>query len=100
LVAATQQVVLIAILAGLAGILQAGIDLVFFDELMKTVPVNYSATFVSFSQSIQYFSAFMAPLLGTLLATYISLEGALLASSAIRFVGFTLFLLNNKASIS
>lgn len=100
LVAATQQVVLIAILAGLAGILQAGIDLVFFDELMKTVPVNYSATFVSFAQSIQYFSAFTAPLLGTVLATHFSLEGALLTSAAIRFVGFALFLLTNKASNS
>ena len=42
--AITQRVELIAIYAGLAGIFQAGLDLVFFDELMKTVPLEYSAT--------------------------------------------------------
>ena len=100
LVATTHQVVLIAIFAGLAGVFQAGIDLVFFDELMKTVPMNYSATFVSFSQSIQYLSAVAAPLLGTLLATGIGLEGALLTSAAIRFIGFALFILGKKVRIS
>jgi hypothetical protein len=91
LVAATQRVELIALYAGLAGIFQAGIDLVFFDELMKTVPPEYSATFVSINQMLQYASSIFAPLLGTLLATSIGLEGALLVSSAIRFAGFGLF---------
>jgi hypothetical protein len=93
LTAATTQVQLIVLYAGLAGIFQAGLDLVFFDELMKTVPVQYSATFVSLSQSLQHLSTIFAPLLGTFLAGYIGLSGALLVAAGVRFIGFGLFAL-------
>src|SRR4030095_1713259 len=52
--AATSRVELIILYAGIAGLFQAGLDLVFFDELMKTVPAEYSATFVALAQSMQY----------------------------------------------
>jgi len=91
LVASTQQVELMVLFAALAGICQAGIDLVFFDELMKTIPVEYSATLVSLAQSIHYISASIAPIIGTVLATYIGLGGALMVSAAIRFIGALLF---------
>lgn len=90
--AATPQVNMIILYAGIAGLFQAGLDLVFFDELMKTVPVDYSATFVALAQSLQYFSMILAPLLGTWLAEYIGLGGALWLSAGLRFVGFLLFL--------
>ena len=91
LVAATRQVSLIILLAGLAGIVSAGIDLVFFDEQMKTVPVEYSATFVSLAQSLLYTSSLLSPLIGTTLASLIGLSGALLVSALIRLLGFLLF---------
>jgi MFS family permease len=75
----------------IAGIFQAGIDLVFFDELMKTIPPQYSPTFVSLAQSIQYLSAILAPLVGTFLAEHIGLSTALLVSSGVRMLGFLLF---------
>ena len=90
--AATPQIHLIIIYAGIAGLFQAGLDLVFFDELMKTVPADYSATFVSLSQSMQYLSMIVAPLLGTWLADYIGLGGALWLSAGLRLLGFLLFL--------
>ena len=90
--AVTPQVQLIIIYAGIAGFFQGGLDLVFFDELMKTVPAEYSATFVSVAQSMQYLSMVVAPLLGTWLATYIGLSGALLLSAGLRLIGFLLFL--------
>jgi hypothetical protein len=93
LVALTGRVELIALYAGLAGIFQAGLDLVFFDELMKTVPPRYSATFVSFAQSAQYFSAVLAPLAGTWLADHIGIAGALIVSAGLRLAGFLLFAL-------
>lgn len=93
LVATTQRVEVIVLLAGLAGIFQAGLDLVFFDELMKTVPVEYSATFISLAQSIQYISSMFSPLIGTLLADQIGLPGALVVSAVIRMSGFALFAL-------
>jgi len=90
--ALTPQVSLIIVYAGIAGFFQGGLDLVFFDELMKTVPAEYSATFVSLAQSLQYMSTIVAPLLGAWLATYIGLGGALLLSGGLRLVGYLLFL--------
>jgi hypothetical protein len=90
-VALTQHVFLIAIIAGISGIFQAGLDLVFFDELMKTIPVEYCATFVSIAQSLQYLSSTAAPIIGSLLADHIGLSGALIISAAIRLSGFFLF---------
>jgi hypothetical protein len=96
LVASTKNIQVIVILAGFAGIFQAGIDLVFFDELMKTVPIEYSATFVSFAQGVQYSSALVAPLLGTFLADQIGIEGALMISAGVRMIGFILFAVGKK----
>ncbi len=92
LISLTHRVELIALFAGLVGIFQAGLDLVFFDELMKTVPVEYSATFVSLAQGIQYMSTIVAPLLGTFLADQIGLGPSLVVGTAIRLAGFLLFL--------
>ena len=91
LVSMTRQVEIITLYAGLAGIFQAGIDLVFFDELMKTVPVEYSATFVSLWHSMFYAASVFAPMLGTALATQIGLSNSLLVSAGIRILGFLLF---------
>ena len=92
----TLQVEWITIYAGLGGIFQAGLDLVFFDELMKTFPAKYSATFVSIAQSLQYFSTVASPLVGTALADHIGLGGALMASGALRLMGFALFALGRE----
>jgi hypothetical protein len=91
LLATTHSVQVIAVLVALAGIFQAGLDLVFFDELMKTVPIDQSATFVSLAQTLQYLSTMAMPLLGTLMAAQIGIEGAFLASAGIRLAGFGLF---------
>jgi MFS family permease len=90
------QINWIILFAGIAGLFQAGLDLVFFDELMKTVPSEYSATFVSLSQSMQYLSMIIAPLLGTWLADYIGLGGALWLSAGLRLFGFVLFLMPDR----
>lgn len=92
ILAVTHRVELVALFAGIAGILQAGIDLVFFDELMKTVPEQNSPTFVSLARSLEYMSAMVAPLAGSLLADTIGIPGALLISAAFRMAGFLLFL--------
>jgi MFS family permease len=92
LIASTTRVELILFIAALAGLFQSGLDLVFFDELMKTVPPEHGATFVAMAQSMQYFSTVLAPLLGTWVAGYIGLSGALWLSAGLRLVGFLLFL--------
>ena len=92
LTAATQAVPLIVLLAGVAGIFQAGFDLVFFDEMMKRVPLNHAPLFVSFDQSAQNLAAVAAPLVGTLLADRLGLGGALLVSGGLRFLAFILLI--------
>ena len=91
-VALTTSFPLILVLAGLAGVFQAGLDLVFFDELMKTVPPERTALFVSLAQSLQHLSAVASPLVGTLLADQSGLGGALIVSSGLRLVAYFLFL--------
>ena len=91
LIALTNNQTIIFILASVAGIFQAGIDLVFFDELMKTIPPKYSPTFVSLAQSITYLAAILAPLVGTYVSERIGITGALVFSSVICFIGFLLF---------
>ncbi len=86
----------IAIFAGIAGIFQAGLDLVFFDELMKKVPIEYSAIFVSFAQMMQFMATIGAPLLGTFLADTFSIQVGLITATVIRALGFIAFLAGSK----
>jgi Na+/melibiose symporter-like transporter len=90
-VALTQSEPLLFLIVAAAGIFQAGLDLVFFDELLQTFPSQHSATFVSVAQSMQYLATIFAPLIGTWLSTFIGIGGALIVSSALRFTGFALF---------
>lgn len=92
LAAMTRVPTIITIFAGIAGIFQAGLDLVFFDELMKTVPPDKSATFVSVGNMFQYMAQIVSPLLGTSLSEWIGIGPALIFASVIRIIGFGLFL--------
>jgi hypothetical protein len=96
LTATTRYILPIIIYTAIAGLFQGGLDLVFFDEYMKTIPDEYSAILVSLEQSIQYLSVIAAPLIGTSLAVYIGLGGALLVSAGLRLIGFLLFLILKK----
>jgi Na+/melibiose symporter-like transporter len=91
LVALTRRVELIAALAGITGIFQAGLNLVFFDELMKRVPMEYSASFVALAQELQYISSMVAPVLGTSLADWLGLPVALWIGGGVQLLGFVLF---------
>lgn len=92
----TTQSWLIAIFAGISGIFQAGLNLVFFDELLRTVPPEFSATFISVAQSLEYFSMIIAPLIGSLLAEYIGISSALVIGGTIRLFGFFLFFIDKS----
>jgi hypothetical protein len=96
LTATTRRVSLIIVYTAIAGLFQGGLDLVFFDEYMKTIPDEYSAILVSLEQSIQYLSTIASPLIGTSLANYIGLGGTLWVSAGLRLAGFLLFLLPKK----
>lgn len=100
LTAFTRQVGWMVVLAGAASVFQAGLNLVLFDELMRTIPVEDSATFVAVAQSLQHVVVIVGPLLSTTLSEsdYIGLSGALLLGAGVRLVGFAWFLLGGGAS--
>jgi hypothetical protein len=94
----TNVIWLIPLYAGIAGIFQAGLNLVFFDELMQRIPPEYSATFMAAAQSIQFLSTVMAPLIGTLLAESLGFSAALIISGCVSLVGVALFALEARRS--
>jgi MFS family permease len=96
LTALTHHAWLITIYAGVSGIFQAGLNLVFFDELLKTVPVEYSATFVSFAQSMEYMASIVAPMLGSYMADTVGIGFGLIVAGSIRLLGFILFFIKKK----
>jgi MFS family permease len=87
----TTNVGLVVLLAGLAGIFAAGIDLVFFDTLVSSYPPESSALFVGWYQISVYVATFIAPLVGTGVAQFIGIPGSLMLAGAIRLAGFVLF---------
>ncbi len=98
LVAFTQSAAVITVIGGLYGIFLAGLNLVFFDELMKTVPTEYSSTFVALAQGIQYFSSILAPILGTIIADQVSLSAALITGGTLQLIGFAMFFFGKPAA--
>ena len=92
LTAITRLPLLLVLYAGVAGIFQAGLNLVFFDELMKTVPPQHSATFISVDQSAQNALAMSAPLISTGLSNLIGIQGGLFVGTGVRLVAFGMFL--------
>ncbi len=80
----------------IVGFFQAGIDLVFFDELMKTIPPEHSSVFISVNMLFQYLANAIGPLLGTALASLISLRVALIIGSSIKLIAFILFALDHR----
>ncbi|MCJ7552094.1 MAG: hypothetical protein MUQ30_20680, partial [Anaerolineae bacterium] len=75
-----------------ASIFQAGVNLVFFDKLMETVPEEGGAMFVAVAQTLQHLESSVGPLVSTWLTIYIGLGGALILGTCFRLAGFALFL--------
>jgi MFS family permease len=87
----------IAVYSGIYGIFQAGLDLVFFDELLKTFPPHYSAVFVSVAQTFLFLSAIISPILGSALVDWLGIVPAMIIGGTIRLAGFGLFALRRSA---
>ncbi|MDO9088420.1 MAG: MFS transporter [Anaerolineaceae bacterium] len=99
LVGVSQQVWPVVIFAGLNGIFQAGLNLIFFDELMKRVPPDHSATFVAVAQTLQYLSMVAAPLLAPALSKWLGFGNSLILAGGISIFGFILFLMEKSKTL-
>ncbi len=91
LVALTVNPSMIILLAAIAGLFNAGLDLVFFDELMRNIPVDQSPSFVAFAQTSQYLTTMISPLVSAWLAQMFGLNAALIIAGVIQLFGFFLF---------
>jgi hypothetical protein len=98
LVALTTKSAVIILLAGIAGFFNAGLDLVFFDELMRNIPVDQSPSFVAFAQTSQYLTTMISPLVSAWLAQMFGLSVALIIAGCIQLAGFFLFTRKNGGS--
>lgn len=94
LLAFTNQIGVVILLSALAGIFQAGLDLVFFDTVITTMPEGAaSASFVGIFQTTKSFALFVSPLIGTSLAGVIGIPFALVVAGVVRLVGCATFAL-------
>jgi hypothetical protein len=79
------------ILAGFAGIFQAGIDLVLFDTLVSSLPQESTSSFVGIYQTVGNLALFIGPLVGTYLANQLTIPGAMIVGALVRLAGFATF---------
>jgi hypothetical protein len=86
----TNSAVMILLAAG-AGLFNAGLNLVIFDELMRSIPVDQSPSFVAFAQTSQYLTTMISPLVSAWLAQMFGLSAALVIAGMIQLLGFFLF---------
>jgi len=66
---------------------------------MKTVPAEYSSTFVALAQSLQFFSLVVAPFIATTIGDTLGLGVALIVGGVFQLIGFLMFALNWPADI-
>lgn len=78
---------LLVLWAALGGLFTAGIDLVFFDLLLRTVPAEHQASYVGMYQTTVYIATFLAPLAGTALSDSIGIVPALIIGTVLRLAG-------------
>ncbi|MFN7471195.1 MAG: MFS transporter [Roseiflexaceae bacterium] len=86
----TESIVLITILAGLAGFIGSGQDLVFFDLALETMPRDRVPSFVALQQLTGYVATLAMPLVGTFLATQFDYHIALYVAGGLRLAGVVL----------
>ncbi|MCX7708182.1 MAG: MFS transporter [Anaerolineae bacterium] len=90
LTAVTRTPELLIVWGALAGLFMAGVDLVFFDLVLRTVPTEHQATYVGMYQTTVHIATFVAPLAGSALADSLGIVPALIVGTVLRLAGFGL----------
>jgi len=79
--------VYIAAITAVGAFFASGVDLVLFDQLMKTIPARFGITFSAVETSWQNLAAIIAPLLGGLIAEVAGIGAGLVLASVVSLVG-------------
>ena len=91
LLSLTDQLVVVAALAGIGAFFAAGVDLALFDQLMRTIPRKFGVTFASVDTTLVNGATILAPLVGATLAELLGIETALRLGTFISLAGCLLF---------
>jgi hypothetical protein len=87
----TNELLAVAVLATVAAFFTAGVDLILFDELMRTVPRQYGVTFASIDTTLVNMATVVTPLAGAALAGFLGIEFALRFGAFLSLCGVVLF---------
>lgn len=98
LLSLVDELVVVAVVAAAAALFTAGVDLILFDELMRTVPRQASVVFVSIDTTLVNLATIVAPLVGAAVAGLAGLEVALWASSILSLASVVLFARAGRAA--
>ena len=79
------------------GAFASGIDVSFFEGLLRTCPPERLQTFIAVNSAVANVVIFFAPIAGTLLADLVGIRAALVGAGAISLVGSALFYFLNVA---
>jgi hypothetical protein len=81
----------VAVLATVASFFAAGVDLILFDELMRTVPRQYGVTFASIDTTLVNMMTIVMPLVGAAISSLFGIEIALRVAAILSLCGLVLF---------
>lgn len=87
----TDQLILVAALTTIASFFVAGVDLILFDELMRTVPRAYGVTFAAIDTTLVNMATVVTPLAGAAIAGLLGIELALRFGAFVSLAGVVLF---------
>jgi hypothetical protein len=87
----TEQQAVVAVLATVSAFFAAGVDLILFDELMRTVPRQYGVTFASIDTTLVNMMTIVMPLVGAAISGLFGIEIALRVSTLLSLFGLILF---------
>ena len=85
------DLVAIGFITAFGAAVYAGIDLVLFDLLMRTIPARVSVTFTSVETSVQNLAAIIGPLLGGVIADLFGIAMGLGVAGAVTLAGALMF---------
>ena len=87
----TGNLAVVAVLAAVASLFSAGVDLALFDELMDRIPRQYGVTFTALDTTFANTATIVAPLAGAAIAGAIGIQDALRVGSIITLTSVALF---------
>jgi hypothetical protein len=89
----SRDLLVLAFITAYGAVMAAGLNLVLFDELMKTVPMRHIVAFSGVENSLGNLASITAPILGAVLADLVGIGPALLVAASLTLLGATLLVL-------